>query len=252
MGHAYASQNEIGRLCEESVYETDLKARLLSDGFKSVETQVPISVTHGIFSKKYWLDLVVNNALYELKTDATLVGEHEAQLLNYILLLGLGRGKLLNLRPPKVQGKTIATSLTLQQRRQFTFSTSRWKLLSPACDILQTTMLSLLEDWGAFLDLTLYQEALVHFLGGENSVKKRVRLRRQELELGTQMALIHSSGLAFRITAFTEDLDHVETHLRRFLMLTDLQAVQWINLNHSKIEFTTIINESRENCRVTF
>ena len=36
MGHAYASQNELGRLCDESVYEADMKARLLGEGFHFV------------------------------------------------------------------------------------------------------------------------------------------------------------------------------------------------------------------------
>jgi hypothetical protein len=71
MGHAYASQNELGRLCDECAYEADLKARLLADGFRSVQTQVPVTVTHGDFSKTYRLDLVPGDALYELKAETT-------------------------------------------------------------------------------------------------------------------------------------------------------------------------------------
>ena len=82
MGHAYASQNELGRLCDECAYQADLKARLLADGFRSVLTEVPVTVTHGNFSKKYFLDLIADNALYELKADAALIGEHETQLFN--------------------------------------------------------------------------------------------------------------------------------------------------------------------------
>lgn len=119
MGHAYASQNELGRLCDECAYEADLKARLLADGFQSVQTQVPLTVTHRDFLKKYFLDLIVDNALYELKAAATLVGEHETQLFNYLFLLGIQRGKLLNFRPPQVQGKIIATGLMQAERRRF-------------------------------------------------------------------------------------------------------------------------------------
>src|SRR5580698_4024127 len=82
MGHAYASQNELGRFCDECAYEADLKARLLADGFRSVQTQVPVTITHRDFSKTYRLDLVADDALYELKTDTVLIGEHEAQLFN--------------------------------------------------------------------------------------------------------------------------------------------------------------------------
>jgi hypothetical protein len=71
MGHAYSSQNDLGRLCDECVYHADLKARLIADGFRSVLTAVPITVSHCDFRKKYFLDLVVDDALYELKTDAS-------------------------------------------------------------------------------------------------------------------------------------------------------------------------------------
>src|SRR5260370_36668691 len=94
MGHAYASQNELGRLCVECAYEADLKARLLAEGFRSVQTQVPVTVTHRDFSKTYFLDLIADDALYELKAETNLIGEHDAQLLNYMFLVGIRRGKL--------------------------------------------------------------------------------------------------------------------------------------------------------------
>ncbi len=31
-----------------------------------------------------------------------------------------------------------------------------------------------------------------------------------------------------------------ESHLRRLLALTDLRAMQWINLNHTDIQFVTL------------
>ncbi len=240
MGHAYASQNELGRLCDECAYEADLQARLLADGFRSVHTQVPVTVTHREFSKTYHLDLVADNALYELKTAAAFAGEHKAQLLNYIYLLGLQRAKLLNFRPPSVEGRIVATSLTPDERRRFAEVTGRWKELTPACATLRQTLCELLADWGAFLDLTLYQEALVYFLGGESTVVRQVSLNRNALALGAQRMLVHAPGVAFRLTALTKAADSVEPHFRRLLALTDLQAIQWINLHHAQVEFTTI------------
>jgi GxxExxY protein len=240
MGHAYASQNALGRLCDESAYKTDLQTRLLADGFRSVQTEIPVTVTHRDFSKKYLLDLVADEALYELKADATLVAEHDAQLLNYMFLLGIRRGKLLNFRAPKVEGKIVATSLTPEVRRSFTEIAGRWSELTPACVTLRQTMLDLLRDWGAFLATELYQEALVHFLGGASNIERRVSLNRDGLDLGAQRMFIHAPGVAFRVTGFTENQSHIEIHLRRLLALTDIEAIQWINLNHAKIEFTTI------------
>lgn len=240
MGHAYASQNELGRLCDECAYEADLTGRLLADGFRSVQTQVPLTVTHRTFSKIYRLDLIIDDALYELKTDTSLVGEHETQLFNYMFLLGIERAKLLNFRPHKVQGKIIATSLTSATRKNFNATTRHWNSVTPACDMLRQTMMDLLNDWGAFLSASLYQEALVHLLGGDSKIEQRVSLRRGELALGTQRMFLHSPEVAFRVTGFTEGQDYLESHLSRLFALTNLKAIQWINLNHTQIEFTTL------------
>jgi len=241
MGHAYTCHNELGRLCDECAYEADLKTRLLADGLEQVHTQVPLTVSHNSFSKTYQLDLVVENALYELKAAARLIGEHDTQILNYMLLLGLGRGKLLNFRPAKVEGQIRATSLSQEDRRKFTLMTNGWQELTAACGMLRQTLVDLLTDWGAFLDLALYEEALTHLLGGAAVVNQRVPLSRNGTELGTQRFTVHASGIAFRLTAFTEDQIGVENHLRRLLALTDLRALQWINLNHARIELRTLM-----------
>src|SRR6266850_420795 len=68
--------------------QNDLAARLRAAGLP-VRTEVPITVTCRDFAKTYFLDLVVaDTAIYELKTALGLIGEHEAQLLNYLLLRG--------------------------------------------------------------------------------------------------------------------------------------------------------------------
>ena len=243
MGHAYACQNDLGRFCEESVYEADLKVRLLAGGFREVHTQVPVTVTHRDFTKTYFLDLVADDALYELKTAVAFTGEHEAQMLHYLFLRDVRRGKLLNFRPAKVQGRIVATGLSVDDRRRFQARTSRWREVSPACATLRETLLAILADWGAFLDIALYQEALIHFLGSEARVTQRLPLVRAGHPLGTQRFLVRGPGVAFRITAFTQKPAEQERHLRRLLSLTGLNTLQWINLNHSEIEFTTLMSE---------
>src|SRR5207247_7334257 len=133
MGHCSACQTDLGRLCYECVYEPDLTSRLLAEGFREVHTQVPVTVTHRDFSKAYYLDLIADDALYELKTNTALTGEDDAQLIHYMLLLGIQRGKLLDFRAPKVQGRIQATGLTQEARRQVHASSARWKELSPEC-----------------------------------------------------------------------------------------------------------------------
>jgi GxxExxY protein len=241
MGHTYASQNDLGRLCDESVYQADLRARLLADGFASVHSELPVTVIHRDFSNNYYLDLVADDALYELKADKALSTEHDTQLLNYIFLLGLRRGKLLNFRPSRVHGKIVATSLSPEERRRVIPITERWRNLTPACETLQRTMCELLLDWGAFLDTALYQEALVHFFGGADKVEQRVLLARSGVALGAQRLLLHAPGITFRLTALKESQELLESHLERLLALTGLRAFQWINLNHTQIEFTTVM-----------
>lgn len=240
--HAYASQNKLGRLYDECVYQTDLEARLEADGIRGVHTQVPVIVSHGEFVKRYLLDLVVENAaLYDLKTVATFLGEHEAQMLNYILLVGLRRGKLLNFRSERVQGRLVATRLTPEERRRFTAAPSRWEVLTPECAMLWETILDLLADWGAFLEVSLYQEALTCFLGGESKVLRHTPVTRDGISLGNQRLHQHAAGVAFRVTAFTDGLDTHESHLRRLVAHTGLRAMQWINLCHAQATGVTIV-----------
>lgn len=240
MGYAFACQNDLGRLCDEGVYETDLAARLRGDGFREVYTQQPVTVTHGEFSKSYYLDLLADGALYELKSVSALGGEHQAQLLHYMLLLGLRCGKLLNFGPDSVVGKLVATRLTPDVRRQFAAEATRWQEITAACSGLRSIMTDLLTDWGAFLQVPLYQEALTHFLGGETQVVQRVPLARAGLPLGTQRMHVHGPGVAFVVTAYTTGLPSHEISLRKLLLLTPLAALQWLNLNHATIQFVTL------------
>jgi GxxExxY protein len=240
MGHAFASQNELGRLCEEEIYQHDLQARLLPDGFRDVQIEVPVTVSHAGFSKVYSVDIVVEHAVYELKAAAALSAEHQAQLLNYLFLLGVPRGKLVNFRPPKVDGCVHATRISPEARRRVSVDATRWRDVTRECATLRQTMGELLADWGAFLEVALYQDALTHLLGGESCVVQRLPLHRDGLSLGAQRFLVHSAGTAFRVTAVTEGAEGIEAHLRRLLALTDLQAIQWINLDHADIHFVSL------------
>jgi GxxExxY protein len=241
MQHVFACHNELGRLCDEVIYQNDLKARLCAAGLGPIQTEVPVIVTHDTFRKIYSLDLVVGDtSLYELKTVAALLGEHTTQILNYVLLLGLGVGKLVNFRPASVESRYVNTTLTLAARRELVWNLSRWKPLSPACEDLRRRFTDVVSDWGAFLDTALYEEALIHFCGGEANAVTRIPLTRTGIELGTQRCCLHAADVSFRVTAHTDHLTHAEAQLRRFLTLTPLRAIQWINLNHAEVTLQTL------------
>ena len=81
MRHAFDSQNELGRLCDEVIYQNDLASRLESAGLSPVRKEVPVTVSHRDFVKTYSLDLVVGDgAIYELKTATGIVERTEGQL----------------------------------------------------------------------------------------------------------------------------------------------------------------------------
>jgi GxxExxY protein len=240
LAHAYACQNDLGRLYDESLYENDLTTRLSDAGLR-VNAQIPILITHQDFLKRYRVDLMVNeSALYDLKTVQAFTPDHEAQILNYVLLLGLSRGKLLNFRGPRVQGRLVATRLTAHDRARMVVDDSRWQSIQPECLNLKKLMLALLADWGGFLQTELYMEALLHLLGGELLVVKNVEIVRDGRFLGKQSIAQHAPNVGFRLTAFTDSLPFHEKHLHRFAKHTSLKGLQWINLNHNEISFITI------------
>ena len=151
MGRCYASQNHLGRLCDERVYENDVAARLRAAGFTDVQTQVPVTLTHATFSKTYRLDLVAGRMPYEFKTVATFAPEHDAQGIHYAALGNTDRVKLINFRPPKVTGRLLRSPLVRVNRRQIVVARERWQPLSENCSVLVERLTALLGTGGRSL-----------------------------------------------------------------------------------------------------
>jgi len=241
MPHMFAAQNELGRLCDEEIYEADVAARLQAAGFGPVRRQVPVTIRFQDFAKTYYLDLVVNDAaLYELKAVLALLNEHKAQMLNYVFILGLRSAKLVNFRAPKVQSEFVSTSISKERRCAMHLERRRWRPVTDECKRLEQTMIELLQEWGGFLEVALYEEAIAHFFGGAARVWTPMPLRRGDVDLGLQPIARHHPEVAFRLTALTDDTSNMEAHLRRLLALMPVRAMQWINLNHFTAQFTTL------------
>jgi iron complex transport system substrate-binding protein len=240
MGHAFATQRELGRLCDEAIYQNDLAARLRAAGL-AVSNEVQVTVCHRDFQKQYFLDLAIENALInELKTAATIVGDHERQLLTYLLLLNVPYGKLINFRPRSVEYKTVNAVPTFAEQRRFDLLTARWSGNTESDHFFVAILSELFKDWGIFLETSIYCEGLVHFLGGESTVYHSVPIARAGILLDAIRLPLLDDQTAFRITAVTEEGAGIESHLRRFLQLTPLKRLHWINLNHHNIEFATL------------
>jgi GxxExxY protein len=241
MRHAFACHNQLGRLCDEVIYQNDLATRLQAAGIP-VTKEVKVELTYHDFTKTYWLDLVVANAwIYELKTHRMLVGEHDAQLLNYLFVCESNHGKLINFRAKQVESKFVNTTLTLEQRRVIEVDTERWQEWSERDGFFRETMLGLLEDWGSWLDLALYTEAICHFLGGEERIVKPVALARDGVMLGNQRLHLLTPDTAFRLTALTEGTEDYEQSLLSLLRVSSLRAIQWVNLARRRVQFMSLV-----------
>ena len=83
METVFSIHNDLGRFCDEKIYQNELAYRCQAVGFDTVATEVPIQVSFRDFQRLYYLDLLINNrVMYELKTVSALTGEHRKQALN--------------------------------------------------------------------------------------------------------------------------------------------------------------------------
>ncbi len=236
-------QNDFGRFLDEGPAKREIAARCLEIGIMPVEREVRIRVGHERFVKDYSMDLVLGNGLMlEAKTVEGIAPPHRAQALNYILLAGMQHGTLVNMRTERVEHEFVSTNLTPERRRQFTVVDDTWQDCNSESSWLRQKMLDLLLDWGAFLEVTLYRDALTFFLGGSTAVQKPVEILSGSRSLGNQTLHLLDSDTAFTLSAITGQPEQYGAHLARFLRHTRLARMQRINLNHSQIEFRTLSN----------
>jgi GxxExxY protein len=239
-GLAFDIQNEFGRYLDESLYQAELTRRCRLLGLE-VEPELQIDVGFGDFCKSYYADHLINQGvIIEDKAVSALESVHKGQALNYLFLCGLHHGTLLNFGAESVQHEFVSTRLTHIDRRRYEVVAPHWKPLTRRCQELRDLLLQLLDEWGAYLDPLLYEEALIHFLGGQERIEHEIRVTSGGTVIGSQKRLLLTDNIAFAVTASTHRLETVLEHQRRFLRQTPLRALQWINLNHKSIELRTI------------
>ena len=91
------------------------------------------------------------------------------------------------------------------------------------------------------LEVPLFYDAIVHFLGGEEMVVKQIEVTDGSRLLGRQKAHLIASDIAFKISSVTKYERQYENHFCRFIRYTSLKAIHWINFNHDKVVFKTIL-----------
>ncbi len=236
MKHAFDTQNSIGRLADERVYQADLALRLHRAGLQ-VHREVEVQLVHKTFQKSLFLDHVVGlKAVYELKVVKVLTDAHRSQLMTYLYLLNLARGKLITFGPEKTESEFINAPIPFEDR--ISFSIDRFHYSGP--DSFEKLVVDLLRDWGTSLNVALYQEAVESLLGGTKIVDVMLPMRRDGFDLGTQRFQLASPNEGFHITAMTRENAGYQSHLERLLRLSPLRQLHWVNIGRHELRFLTI------------
>lgn len=236
MSHVHDIHNEFGRFFDERVYK-----RELADRMTGLELELRVTVTHKTFSKTYQLDVLARRrGIFEFKAAESIVSRHRSQAFNYLLLFDLPHGKIINVRPELVRSEFVNCHQRLEDLRDPRIIDHPLDASLPGTEFFRDVLLSLIRDWGAGLETSLYDEALTHFLGGEERVLLPVPVMGQKGHLHDQKMRLIAPDVAFRLTAFTERLDAFETHTRRLLQHTTLKAIQWVNITTHEVTFTTL------------
>lgn len=240
MRHVFDIQNELGRLCHESIYQAELVHRCTSEGL-SVLAEGEIVVSYDSFRKSYFLDVLVNQgAIYELKAVEALNGQHDSQLLNYLFLTGLRDGKLVNFLSPSVQHRFVSTNIEPEKRYSFTINDSAWEADIPSSGKLRDIVCDLLSDWGAFLDTNLYREASFHFLGGEEQLLFPIEVSVGGRVIGHQKMHLMDRETGLHISSTVHNIEPYRKQLLRILNHTSLKQMQWINFSRNEINLITL------------
>lgn len=226
MAMAFELYNSIGNLWDENDYKAKLFDRCINGGLNAF-SEVQVAVEHKEFSKPYFIDLLIEGTVYELKTTSSIATRHESQTLNYLFLTNTQHGKIINFRPDSLEWRFTSTSLTLEQRKSYTLNTNHWIADRHSGTNLPDLLSELLNNWGAYLDLQLYKEAILFFMEHlpENTRQRFCPLSSEKL--------IHFTSLSRKKAAYKKNL-------QKHLNASTYQQTDWINFDQNQIELHSL------------
>lgn len=239
MALAFEAHNQLGRFYDEQIYRNKLKQKCLDNGFET-ECEVEIRLTHENYSKSLFIDLLINGSVYELKAIKSIQDPQRIQTLDYVFATNTRHGKIINFRPTSVEHEFVSTTLNHGTRTLFHIQDSLWNEYSENARKLRNLMVDILNDWGAFFDTHLYEEALIHLLGGDQEIIRSIEITNENQLLDHQKFTCLSGTEFFLITAAKGDTKRYKAHLTRLLSHTPFEHLYWINLNRSTVQFTTL------------
>ena len=232
-GNVLAIREELGRFFDEKHYKRALAVRR-----QDVLLEEPVVVSHSTFQKTYFLDVILGlGGLLEFKAADAVVPRHKAQLLNYLMLVELRHGMLINVKPEFVTHDYVNNVLTHRDRLQFQIATEQWDSTIPGADAFRQILSDILHDWGTSLELSLYEEALTHFFGGKEFVIRPTTVTFDNHVLGPQPLSFVTTNTAFNLTAL-EDLESqhkVASHAQRLVSHTSIEALLWGNIARHQV-----------------
>ncbi len=237
MEKAFQVHNKLGRLLDEDAYQHEL-AHVLG---ARADIEAGITITHEDFSTMRFIDLLVDDgAIFELKTVSRLLDEHRAQLLSYLFLTGSRHGKLINFRTERLKHEFMNTTLTHGDRTCFEVDDSSWDASVEGAPLMRRRVEALLRDWGVGLEVQLYNEAMIHFLGGEERVVQEIDIISEGRCISHKKVQLAEKNACFRITALNNRLEEFESHALRFLRHTELKHLLWINVGLRTVTMKTL------------
>jgi GxxExxY protein len=236
MEQVFAIHNEFGRFFNERIYKRELMNRL-----SGVQLEAAVDVVHQSFSKRYFADvLVADSGLFEFKAADVIHERHVAQSVNYLLLLNLAHGKIINIRPERLESRFVNCHQQLADLHAPEVLDAELDASVPGAEEFRERLMALICDWGAGLELALYREALIHFFGGEAQVSQETPVFGISGVLGSHRVLFIEPDVAFDLTALPQAESSFATHARRMIEHTELRAIHWANINSHQITFKTI------------
>jgi len=243
MRWAFDTHNQLGRFYDEKIYQNELLKKCRMNGLQA-ETEVKIELTHKTFKKDLFIDLLLeNSSIYELKATTSIISDHRIQTLDYLFLSNTQHGKIINFRPPSVEHEFISTTLDHIDRKNYSINEEEWLAESIIAERLRETVLTILSDWGLFLDTALYKEAICHFFKGSEDVIRPIEIQKDGVLLGTQKTPLISPSETFCISSVKNGVTTYKPHLQRFLNCTTLDSLYWINLNNSEVQLSSLKNK---------
>lgn len=236
MKHVFAIHNDFGRLFDEKVDKRELASRM-----RGVSVESRVDVSHRDFTKPYFADVIIERSgLFEFKAAECIHPRHESQAINYLLLFDLIHGKVVNVRPERVQHQFVNCQQRLRDLRNPVVHDDGWDSTVPGAEFFRDTLMALIHDWGAGLVLPVYTEAITHFAGGEDVVYLDVPVFGASGQIAVQPAKLVAPNIGFELTALRDEDNSFAPHARRLIEHTDLRAIHWANITPQAVTFTTI------------